>query len=163
MKETSKARLSHVASRFAARIQAADALDASDPIAFKEAFRRVRDAVIVPAMRDIGEELVKVSSVRYAIEIDDDEPSPHKESPSVTLRLVLSPRAPAGHRITFAVIDRDAKGPEILAFLEASPPPMDLARFQPKEIQEEVVEQLLVDSVEQIYACVAELPPLKAP
>lgn len=129
-------------------------------MAFREAFRRVRDAVVIPAMREVGEELVKVASVRYAIEIDDEAPALQKESPSVTLRLFLSPRAPDGHRITFAVIDRDpVKGPEILAFLEASPPPMDLARFQPTEITQEVVEQLLVDSVEQIYACVAELPP----
>ena len=42
-------------------------------------------------------------------------------------------------------------------WLEASPPPMDLARYQPNDLVRDVVEQIVVDAVEQIYACVAEL------
>ncbi|NUP10343.1 MAG: hypothetical protein HOW73_30200 [Polyangiaceae bacterium] len=165
MKDHSKARLANVADRFGRRIQAADHAARPDLEAFCSEFRRVRDATIIPAMRDVGEELLRqsaggrpIGNTRYAIEIED-QPAPGREAPSVTLRLFLTPRAPHGHRITFTVITRDAvKGPEILAFLEASPPPMDIARFRPDDLTEGVVEQLIVDAVEQIYACAAELP-----
>lgn len=156
MKEHSKVGLANVASRFGARIRAADAGSQENFDAFCAAFQRVQDEIIVPAMREVGEELATQAGARFAIEID---PGPGDEAPSVTLRLFLTPRAPAGHRITFAVVRRDpSKGPEILAFLEASPPPMDIARYRPADLSADAVEQILVESVEQIYACVAELP-----
>lgn len=156
MKEHSRVGLANVAARFGARIRAADAAAQEDFDAFCAAFKRVQDEIIEPAMREVGEEIAKQDGARFAIEID---PGPGHEAPRITLRLFLTPRAPAGHRVTFAVVRRDPyKGPEILAFLEASPPPMDIARYRPEGLDADTVERILVDSVEQIYACVAELP-----
>jgi hypothetical protein len=156
VKEHSRVGIANAAARFGARIRAADAATQEDFDAFCAAFNKVQDEIIVPAMREVGEEIEKQGGARFAIEV---QPGPGHEAPRVTLRLFLTPRAPAGHRITFAVVRRDPyKGPEVLAFLEASPPPMDIARYRPSDLDADTVEQILVDAVEQIYACVAELP-----
>jgi hypothetical protein len=156
MKEHSRVGLANAAARFGARIRAADATAQEDFDAFCAAFKKVQDEIIVPAMREVGEEVAKQGGARFGIEV---EPGPGHEAPRVTLRLFLTRRAPAGHRVTFAVVRRDPyKGPEILAFVEASPPPMDIARYRPSDLDADTVEQILVDAVEQIYACVAELP-----
>ena len=156
MKEHSRVGLANAAARFGARIRAADAAAEEDFDAFCAAFKKVQDEIIVPAMREVGEEIAAQGGARFEIEV---LPGPGHEAPRVTLRLFLTPRAPAGHRVTFAVVRRDPyKGPEVLAFLEASPPPMDIARYRPSDLDTDTVEQILVDAVEQIYACVAELP-----
>jgi len=156
VKEHSRVGIANAASRFGARIRAADAVAREDFDVFCAAFQRVQDEIIVPTMREVGEEIAKQAGARFAIEID---PGPGDEAPRVTLRLFLTSRAPAGHRVTFAVVRRDPiKGPEVLAFVEASPPPMDIARYRPADLDADTVEHILVDAVQQIYACVAELP-----
>ncbi len=156
MKDPSRARLSTVASRFGSKIAAADAdVELSEP-AFRDAFLRARDGVIAPCMREVGDELARTAGARYEIVTEEGQGS---TPASITLRLFLTPRAPAGHRVVFTVArDERAGTRHVLALLEASPPPMDLARYAPGELNADVVEQLVVDAVEQIYACVAELP-----
>lgn len=105
-------------------------------------------------MRELGEEIRRLG-FDFAIE---REPRGEREGPRLVLRLLLSSRAPLGHPIGFVVIERDVRrGPEVLAYLEASPPCMDLRRYQPDELTTDVVEHLLVDAIEQIFSIVAEL------
>lgn len=70
--------------------------------------------------------------------------------------MYLRTKLPEGHRLGFQVIDRGL-GLEVLAYLEASPPVTDVRRFQPAALTEDVVEQVVVDALEHIFAVVAEL------
>jgi len=149
MKDRSKARIDNIRARFGARIAAAEAGQRDDRSVFLDAFATTRDQVLAPVLFEIGEELAQDGS-RFAVERSE---SP---LPSISLRLFLTSLRPSGHVVSFTVIDR-GRGLEVLVWLEASPPPMDLARYQPAALTRDVVEQIVVDAVEQIFACVAEL------
>ncbi|HTJ80416.1 MAG TPA: hypothetical protein VL400_01800 [Polyangiaceae bacterium] len=149
MKDRSKARLDNIRARFGARIAANEAGRRGDRASFLSAFARTRDDILAPVLTEIGDELTR-DGHRYAIE-RSEEPLP-----SIALRLFLTSLRPDGHVVSFDVIDR-GRGLEVLVWLEASPPPMDLARYQPDDLTRDVVEQIVVDSIEQIFACVAEL------
>lgn len=149
MKDRSKARLANIQARFGARIAAAEAGQRDDRAAFLSSFAETRDRVIAPVLREIADELAQGGGRHEIVSRDD-------ELPAIFLRMFLTSRHPEGHTIAFEVIDR-GRGLEVLVWLEATPPVMDLARYQPRDLTRDVVEQIVVDAVEQIYACVAEL------
>jgi hypothetical protein len=151
MKERSLARLANIQARFGTRIAEGEASLRADREAFLARFRAVRQSVIAPVLHEVAEELSR-SGGRHEVVLSDDDP------PTAKLRSFLTTARPEGHTIAFEPIDR-GRGPEVLVWLEASPPVMDLARYAPESLTRDVVEQIVVDAVEQIYACVAELRP----
>lgn len=153
MKERTLQRLSNIDARFGNKIREADARGGIDHSAFLLAFYSARDTVIAPVFAEIKAE---IEARGHRAVIESEERGEGQEGPRITLRVYLTPRAPKGHRVTFTVIER-GPAPQVLAFLEASPPVTDLTRYQPEELTRDVVEQVTVDALEHIYACVAEL------
>jgi hypothetical protein len=149
MKERSLQRLSNIDARFGSLIRDAEASRAGEVESFRRAFEQVRDTVIVPVLREMSEAL-EARGFRCRVEVADEP------APQVTLRVFLRSARPDGHRVVFEVIDRGL-GPQVLVFLEASPPVTDLARYQPADLTRDVVEQVVVDALEHIFAFVAEL------
>ena len=150
MEERSKHRLNAIGARFGKRILEAEATRGAQPEAFLAAFAEVRERVLLPVLREVAQE-VERQGHRAAVEVDDTP-----DRPGVTLRLYLSSLRPAGHRVSFIVIDR-GKGLQVLALLEATALVTDIARYTPQELSRDVVEQVVVDAVEHIFSCVAEL------
>lgn len=114
---------------------------------FDDAFRRVRDAVIRPVMEACAAEL-RAGGHAPAITMDEGS-----ETPSIALHAGLRGARPdADNVVAFCVIHRSGV-PEVLSYLTATPPPMDLQRYaSPDEITADHVEQLVVDALEQIFA-----------
>ena len=153
MKDRTLQRLHNIDARFGNRIREAETREQGDRASFLLAFYAVRDEVIAPVFREIKGE-IDARGHRAVVELGDD--SVDQEGPSITLRVYLTARKPAGHVVSFVVIER-GPAPQVLALLEATPPVTDLARYQPHELTRDVVEQVTVDALEHIYACIAEL------
>jgi hypothetical protein len=114
---------------------------------FDDAFRRVRDAVIRPVMEAAAAEL-RAGGHAPTITVDEG-----LDAPNIVLHAGLRGARPdADDVVAFCVIHRRGV-PEVLSYLTATPPPMDLQRYaSPDEITPDHVEQLVVDSLEQIFA-----------
>ena len=148
LKERSRQRLANIDARFGAIIREAESNRPDDAEAFMRAFLAVRDSVILPVLRETIEALAE-KGFRATVEIAD-------EPASATLRVFLRSVRPEGHRIAFEVIDRGL-GPQVLALLEASQPVTDIARYRPIDLTRDVVEQVVLDALEHIFAFAAEL------
>lgn len=144
MKEASRHRLGLMLKRYDARLTE-KAVRARAP--FEEAFRRVREAVIRPVMEAAAAEL-RAGGHAPRIAIDEGN-----DTPNIVLAAGLRSASPDAHNVVaFCVIQRRA-APEVLSYLTATPPAMDLQRYaSPDEITADHVEQLVVDSLEQIFA-----------
>ena len=148
MKDRSLQRLANIDARFGNAIREAESRRAVPRESFEHSFRRAREAVLVPVFEEIARNLEQRG---FRARID-----PTEDPLGATLTLFLRSARPEGHRVGFNVIDRGL-GLEVLAFLEATPPVTDVARYQPSALTRDVVEQVVVDALEHIFACAAEL------
>jgi hypothetical protein len=137
--------------RSAERFAASSAAPAVDRPAFEAAFGRAREEVLAPVLGEVVEALGE-RGLAATIRVDDAE-----ETPSIELVLGLG-RGRQNDRVGFRVIDRRGRC-EVLSYLVASPPPMDLRRYaDPGELSRDHVEQVVVDAVEHLLACRAAGP-----
>jgi hypothetical protein len=152
MKEQTKIRMEMITARYARRL--AEAGNAGELVAARKAeflrgFERVRADVVRPAMEGIGAELVRAG---HAFRVDlGDTP----EQMSIELHLIITgaPRSSAKVIRLFSLKGTEGR-PEVVAEVEMERNPMELTRFlQIDEITTEVVEQMLVDAIEQVFAC----------
>lgn len=143
MNEQTRIRLGLITKRYEGRLQQARDPDADWLAAFEVACQRV----VRPAMAEVGAELTGAGHSTQ-IDVGDIDGSP-------SLDWTLEPRsAPDARRMVrlFARHD-EQKGWEVLAEVWLSGTPCELTRFKsPSELTPEVVERLLVDAVEQVFA-----------
>lgn len=143
MNEQTRIRLGLVTKRYERRLWQASESDAG----WLSAFHVVCREVVRTAMAEIGAELIRTGhSCHIATGEVDGMPS---------LDWTLEPRgAPDGRRMVRVFARRDEhKGWEVLAEVWLSGTPCELTRFgSPSDLTAEVVEKLLVDAVEQVFA-----------
>jgi hypothetical protein len=149
MQDRTAQRLSNIDARFGEMIRRREAEHTSEPAAFHLAFDKARRDVIVPVFEELARALEERGH-RGLVELSE------APSASATLRLFLRSSRPLGHRIVFEVIDRGL-GLQVLAFLEASPPVTDIARYRPEDLSRDVVEQVAMDALEHIFAYAAQI------
>jgi len=148
VKEQNKHRLALIDARFGARSRGG-APDERE--AFERAFGRARDAVIVPVMEDVAEEL-RALGHDPRVTLDDVEHEGDRPRPAVALRLGLRGRGEQDNYVAFGVVTKFGRV-EVLAWLVRRPPPFDLLRYaHPDELAADHVEQLLVDAIEQLFS-----------
>jgi len=152
MKEQTKIRMEMITSRFAKRLtEAGNAgeLVAARKAEFMRGFERVRAEVLRPAMEAIGAELIRAGH-GYRIALGD---APEQISIELHLIITGAPRASAKVIRLFSLKGTEGR-PEVVAEVEMERNPMELTRFlEIDEITTEVVEQMLVDAIEQVFAC----------
>lgn len=152
MKEQTKIRMEMITARYAKRLT--DAGNAGELVAARKAefmrgFERVRAEVLRPAMEAIGAELIRAGH-GFRVDLGD---TPEHMSIELHLILTSAPRASAKVIRLFALKEIERR-PEVVAEVEMERNPMELTRFlQIDEITPEVVEQMLVDAIEQVFAC----------
>lgn len=143
MHEQNKNRLALITERFASR---SAARAHADRRAFDEAFVTAREALIRPVFEEVAEELRRAGHAPIVV-MDEAE-----ERPSIELRLGIRGRS-GRNLVAYVVIQRRAE-PEVLAYLDVDTPVLDLIRYEhPSAIRAEMVEQLVVDAIEHIFAC----------
>jgi hypothetical protein len=153
VKDQNKNRLALIHQRFAPREGARHASAET----FEQRFLRVARDTIEPVMEDVASEL---RALGHAPEISHD-PVDHEGrrcGDAIALRLGIRGVHGRKNHIVFAVIrwkigGKTEETPEVLAYHEKDRMAFDLARYDaPEEITKETVEQLLVDSVESLFA-----------
>lgn len=154
MREQTKQRLEMIHRRFAPQV----APEAPTGETFEEAFARVREAVLRPVLEDVAAEL---RALGHAPEVSC-EPVTHEgrvAEHAIALRLGIrgAPSSRKNH-VVFGVLrwapgGKPAPEPEVLAFHEKDTTPFDLFRWaHPDAITADAAEQLLVDSIEALFA-----------
>ncbi len=152
MKEQTRIRMEMITARYARRLTKAG--NAGELVAarhekFLRGFERVRADVLRPAMQAIGGELEKAGH-GYRVDLGDAD-----DRLSIDLHLILT-GAPsrADKVIRLFSLKASASRSEVVAEVEMEGNPMELTRFlQIEEITPDVVDQMLVDAVEQVFAC----------
>jgi hypothetical protein len=153
VKDQTKNRLAIIDARFARR----GAAPAVEQETFEQAFLRVRDTVILPVMAELAAEL---RGLGHAPEILTT-PVAHEDrvcAPAIALALGVRGSRAAKNQVVFAVIrwkpsGESEEGPEVLAFHVKDATPFDLFRYMsPDELDRDKVEQLVVDSIEALFA-----------
>ncbi len=146
MKEQNRFRIERMAARYAARQKEKSEADGER---FLREFDEVRERILRPAMLEVKSELERAGHSPW-IAIDE---AAYKPSIELNLGLAGVPRTRGTNLCGFCVI-RWNEFPEVLAYLVVAQPPMDLLRFaSATEITQEYVEQMLVDSMEHVFAC----------
>jgi hypothetical protein len=145
VKEQNRLRLERLTARFAKRV--ADKAEAREE-EFVRAFEEVRDRVLAPVMEEFA---AKLREAGHDARVAPDS-GPH--APSIELSLGLAGGKASRNVVGFAVIRWKGYPLQVLAYLEANPPPFDLVRFaHPSEIQADAAEQLLIDAIEHLITC----------
>ncbi len=153
MRDQNKNRLALIHRRFGQR----DAPPSPPTRTFEQRFARVREEVIQPVMEEVAAEL---RALGHAPEISTD-PVEHEGlrcDHAIALRLGIRGVRDRLNHIALAVIRWKIDGkaeetPEVLAFHQKDRVPFDLFRYaSPEDITKDIVEQLLVDSVESLFA-----------
>lgn len=153
MRDQNKNRLALIDQRFGRREAPAEPAGET----FEQRFDRAVAEVIRPVMEEVAAEL---ASLGHAPEVSI-EPVDHEGrrcDRAIALRLGIRGVSGRPNFIALAVIrwkigGRAEDKPEVLAFHQKDRVPFDLIRFaSPEEITRDVVEQLLVDSVESLFA-----------
>jgi hypothetical protein len=153
VKDQARIRLQIIEARYgearSGRPPSAEDLAADRARRFCDGFRRVREGVLVPILEDIGSALV-ASGHGHRVDLDVGE-----RLPSLEWHLLLrSARAGATNVIRMFPRPGQDLGWEIIAEVQLDRTLVELTRF--KEIDEltpEVAEQMIVDAVEQVFAC----------
>jgi hypothetical protein len=155
VKDASRNRLALIHQRFSSRIAPHD--DGEET--FELAFDRARESVIQPVMEEIAEALRELGHAP-AVHVGPVAHEGRIYAPAVALRLGMRGAAGAKNHVVFAVIRwKGSDGPEVLAFHEKDRTPFDLFRYpHPREITKDRVEQLLLDSIESLFAQNASTP-----
>jgi DNA-directed RNA polymerase subunit K/omega len=145
MKEQNRFRLERLTARYAKRV--AEKAEASEG-EFTRAFEEARDRVLAPIMEEFAKALREAGHDARVV-LDS---GPH--APSIELSLGLAGGKASRNVVGFAVIRWKGYPLQVLAYLEANPPPFDLVRYaHPSEVQAEAVEQLLIDAIEHLITC----------
>lgn len=153
VKDQTRIRLQIIEARYggarSGREPSAEELAADRARQFCDGFRRVREGVLIPILEDIGSALV-ASGHGHRVDVDVGE-----KRPSLEWHLLLkNARAGATNVIRmFPRLGQDL-GWEIIAEVQLVRTAIELTRFQKiDEITPEVAEQMIVDAVEQVFAC----------
>ncbi|APR88368.1 hypothetical protein A7982_13717 [Minicystis rosea] len=148
MKETTRIRLSIIEARYGRRAPA-DASDGELAASFEDDFRKARDERIAPLLQEIGATLA-AGGHEHRVAIDEGA-----RRPSVELH--LSPRTrsaearPASVIRMFSITEGARR--EIIAEVQLGRKVVELTRFREiSELRAEVLEQMVVDAVEQVFA-----------
>lgn len=115
---------------------------------FDEEFRRARAEVLAPVLEEIGAALTAAGH-GHRVEIDAGE-----QRPSIELHLLLGD-APSASTGVIRLFSRTTEtfGSEIIAEVQLKRTLVELTRFhQASALTREVVEQMVVDAVEQVFA-----------
>ena len=158
MNEQNRMRLDRIAARHASRTvqrpsEPEPKHDNEDGAAFLTAFDRVRDEVLRPVMAEVG---VQLRGAGYLFRIGTGGDA---RSPAIELYVMLPDRGDSKDTIRFFAHDDAERGWQVIAELELKRTPVELTRFESiDEIAHDVVEQLVVDAVEQMFASVGALP-----
>jgi hypothetical protein len=151
MKEQTKVRLDIITSRHARRISdvgGESEVAAAQAIAFARDYERAIAAVVRPAMEEIGAELAR-SGHGYRVEEGQTE----GRRTLAFYVLITGARRDAANVIRFFLASYAGRS-EVIAEVEFARNPMELTRYREIEgITAAVIEQLLVDAVEHIFAC----------
>ncbi len=147
MNEQTRIRLGIIEARYgkrAGRAASETELAAERALRFDEEFRRAREAVVAPILGEIGAAL-SASGHGHRVAVDEAATQPSVE-------LYLSPRGvPSGERSVIRLFAR--AGSEIIAEVELGRTVIELTRFhEASAMSAEVVEQMIVDAVEQLFA-----------
>lgn len=145
MKEQNRLRLERLTVRFARRVAEKAAAREEE---FVLAFADVRERVLAPLMEEFAASLREAGHDARVL----PDSGPH--APSVELSLGLAGGKASRNVVGFAVIRWKGYPLQVLAYLEANPPPFDLVRFaHPFEIQADAAEQILIDAIEHLITC----------
>jgi hypothetical protein len=145
VKEQNRLRLERLTARFARRV--AEKTEGREE-EFTRAFEEVRERVLAPIMEEFAASLRGAGHDARVLA----DSGPH--APSIELSLGLAGGKASRNVVGFAVIRWKGYPLQVLAYLEANPPPFDLVRYaHPSEIHAEAVEQLLIDAVEHLITC----------
>lgn len=152
MKEQTRIRLATITERHARRLsEAGDAggLAAARRAEFLRGFERACAEVLRPAMEAIGAELTRAG---HAYRVEQGATG---ERVSIELHLLITGAPRSTDKVIRLFSSRGPEQrPEVVAEVEMERNPMELTRFlQIEEITPEVVEQMLVDAIEQVFAC----------
>jgi hypothetical protein len=152
MREQTRIRMEIITARYAKRLPQPGSqaeLEAARRANFLRDFERNRAEVLCPAMEALGAELARAGH-GYRVELDDTG-----ERLCVDFHLLIT-AAPSKERKVirlFTGVDREGRS-EVIAEVEMERNLMELTRFhQIEEMTPEVVEQMLVDAIEQVFAC----------
>lgn len=153
MKDQNRNRLALIHQRFARREAAASTTVET----FEQRFARVAREVIQPVMEDVATEL---RALGHTPELSTDpvEHEGRRCPDAIALRLGIRGVGGRLNHVVFAVIrwkigGKTEETPEVLAFHQKDRMAFDLSRYDgPEEITRDIVEQLLVDSVESLFA-----------
>lgn len=150
MNDQTKIRLQLVMDRFGKKLAAQQTGESEWVAAYQEACAKV----LRPAMKDIGEMLARAG---HPCEVRlDAEPDLR------SIDLVVKPGGPAMEErwVRFFAHEDEQRGWQVIAEVWLSGSPPELTRFEhPRELTPEVVEQVLVDGIEQIFASAAAAHP----
>jgi hypothetical protein len=159
MEEHHRLRLERLTARYARRIGRHE--DASEA-EFLCAFDDLRTRILRPVLEEFAVELRRAGhDARILVDEGHDPPSIElalglrggRDAPDPA-RDPSIPRRPNRNVIGFSVIRWSGYPLQILAYLEASPPPFDLERFaRASDLAKARVEQLVVDAIEHVLAC----------
>lgn len=152
MNEQNRLRLERIATRHSKQ----EAQKSSEPQAetpndgdeaFLAAFGRARDEVLRPVMAEVGLQL-KAAGYLFRIIAGGDA-----MSPSVELHVIIADRGDSKDTIRFLARKDAERGWQVIGELELKRSPIELTRFEAIEpMTHDVVEQLVVDAVEQMFA-----------
>jgi Pentapeptide repeats (8 copies) len=167
MNEQNRLRLDRITKRHAIR-RAQGSSEADDAASFFAAFARMRDEVLRPAMEDVARQLAAAGheaevanagdgapvSTGPPLSIRAPNPGPASRAPpGVALFVRIPDRGDSRDTIRFRAYDDPARGWQTIAEVELTGSPMELTRFDADEpVTRDIIEQLLVDAVEQLFA-----------
>ncbi len=144
MNEQTRIRLAIIEAKYGKRGSRDDGGDPQGPRRFAEDFRRARAEVLAPILEEIGAALTAAGH-GHRVDIDGGA-----TQPSVELHVLLGEREcePSG------IIRLFARGQEIIAEVQLGRTEVELTRFhEVSALTPDVVEQMVVDAVEQVFAC----------
>jgi hypothetical protein len=150
MKEQTRIRLSIIEARYGARraVTPAEAERVARIARFEDDFRRVRDALVMPLFKEIGAALLAAGH-GHRVLVDAGEHAPNVE---LHLSLRGAPAA-ATNVIRVCTVSGDERS-EIIADVNIGGTWTELRRFMDAAaMTDEVLEQMIVDAVEQVFAC----------
>lgn len=164
MNDQNRLRLERIAARQASRAAPAPSApelksDDTADAAFLAAFERAQNGVLRPVMAEVGLQLRRAG---YLFQISSGGEA---STPSIDLHLVIPGRGDSKDIIRFFAAKDPERGWQVIAELELKRSPFELTRFEAtEELDHDVVEQLLVDAVEQMFASTGgEDPRSKSP
>jgi len=152
--EQNRLRLERIATRYGARTAQAEsepraeAQDGDeDDAAFLAAFERVRNDVLRPVMAEVGMQLKRAGYLFRIIHGGD------RLSPSIDLQVLLANRGDSKDTIRFFARKDVERGWQVIGEVELKRSPIELTRFEDiAQIAHDVVEHLVIDAVEQMFA-----------